>query len=274
MSIRALPGAGALEFEAVRLPPGRRVGSVDFPEEPVAWITEVPVENPGRVWLALSEMATTTGLQPVLMPTRELPPGSRLPGWSWETSYQDLFYHPVDPREVDRLDAAEILRELWGEEVDDEVVNEQRALFTGHFPGLAPRTEEALTRAETLAALDRFDPAPICLVAADRPADTLAVTGWLATDFFQGPLPFSAVLRTWEDRFGARLVQVGPSAEFRLLVQRPLRTMPEALSIAAEHWAFSTTWIGEGNGERLDLTEIRDIAPRVVDSPIWGFWWD
>jgi Domain of unknown function (DUF4253) len=70
------------------------------------------------------------------------------------------------------------------------------------------------------------------------------------------------------------LLQAGPSAEIRLLVERPPRTSAEALPVAAEHWAFCHGWIDEGHGERSDLSEISEIAPRVVNNPIWAFWWD
>ena len=41
------------------------------------------------------------------------------------------------------------------------------------------------------------------------------------------------MLRSWEDRFGARLIDVG-YADLRLLVERPPRTLQAAQHIAAE----------------------------------------
>jgi hypothetical protein len=41
-----------------------------------------------------------------------------------------------------------------------------------------------------------------------------------------------SVLRSWEDRFSARLLNVGPGAEIRLLVERPPRTRGTAEKIA------------------------------------------
>ncbi len=76
------------------------------------------------------------------------------------------------------------------------------------------------------------------------------MAGWLTFDDFReydfhGPDPvgapvwIAAVLRTWEDRFGARLLNVGPGAEIRLLVQRPPATRQAAQRVAAEHYAFA-----------------------------------
>jgi len=57
-------------------------------------------------------------------------------------------------------------------------------------------------------------------------------------DQFDDPVPIAAVLRSWEDRFGARLLEVG-FAEIRLLVQRPPRTIEATRAVAAEHFAFA-----------------------------------
>jgi Domain of unknown function (DUF4253) len=255
-----LPADGALELGSIRLPPGRQVPSMWKPEA-VAWITDELVTNPGRTWLSLSEMAPETGLQPFLMPDASYGP-------------EQWFVDPRDPGEIDGVDAAEILRDLWHEDVDDEWVQQERYPFGSTFPGLAARADAALARTELLRALDAFAAAPICLVAASRPADALVSSGWLPGVAFQDPAAFGAVLRSWEERFGAVVVQASPSAEIRLMVQRPPRTMSHALAVAAEHWAFCDTWIDEERGERTDLTNIRDIAGCVLEAPVWGFWWD
>ena len=64
-------------------------------------------------------------------------------------------------------------------------------------------------------------PARIGLAVADRPADVLTRIGWTgAANGCLTPLPITAVLRSWEDRFGARLLQIGFD-RIRLLVERP-----------------------------------------------------
>ena len=76
--------------------------------------------------------------------------------------------------------------------------------------------------------------ARIGLVAADRPADVLLVIGWAGlVNCGESLLELTAVLRSWEDRFGARLIDVG-YADLRLLVERPPRTLQAAQHIAAE----------------------------------------
>ena len=74
--------------------------------------------------------------------------------------------------------------------------------------------------------------------------------------------------QAWENRFGARLLAIGPGAEIRLLVHRPPRTIEAAEQIAAEHAAFCTECAGQG------LRTVREIAPALLDAPVWTFWWD
>jgi hypothetical protein len=112
------------------------------------------------------------------------------------------------------------------------------------------------------------------------PADALPATGWFTFDDVLGYPPFppepvypavwiAAVLRSWEDRFGARLLNIGPGAEIRLLVQRPPRSPEAARRVAAEHWAFADECDGCGPG---DITEI--TAALLNQPALWQFWWD
>jgi hypothetical protein len=118
------------------------------------------------------------------------------------------------------------------------------------------------------AVLGSLAPARIGLAAAERPADVLARIGWaFAWTWDSGPLEFAAVLRSWEDRFGARLLQVG-FAEIWLLAERPPRTLQAAQRLAAEHFAFGDECAGKG------LRDIPGIAAELLATPIWTFWWD
>ena len=75
------------------------------------------------------------------------------------------------------------------------------------------------------------------------------------------------MLRSWEDRFGARLLRVG-LAEISVLARRPPCTLASAQHLAAEHWAFCNE-VG-GNG----LRDVTRITASLMRSPIWTFWWD
>jgi hypothetical protein len=73
---------------------------------------------------------------------------------------------------------------------------------------------------------------------------------------------------SFEDRFGATLLKLGPGAVRRLLVHRPPRTLEHASRIAAEHSVFCDECAGQG------LREALAIAAALIGAPIWTFWWD
>jgi len=277
-----LPADGEPVVGSVRLPAGARVPAYGT-DEPAAWVTVRPVPDAGRVWLALSGITARTGLQPLLQVGPE----------GWEPG--DDFIEPTDITGLDDADAADLLARGWGDGTLDSDP-EEYALYGAQygfeysswdddpewvarfapygevFPGLAPATSGQVPEAEIGRAVDLMGPAHVCLVQASRPADVLPLIGWHPTDLFQTALPVAAILRSWEGRFGARLLRIGPGAELRLLVERPPRTMQEATPVAAELLALSGTWVNPENGH--SLRSISEIAPCLVDNPLSGFWWD
>jgi Domain of unknown function (DUF4253) len=261
MATDSLPEEGELRVGAVMLPAGRRVVPMDGPGDPVAWVTTQPVPDAGRVWSALWDVHEQTGLVPVLLTDSE-------------KDEDFFFYDPADLSALDHLDAAAVLAEGWerrmpsDDEEDSDYLAAIRGPFSSQFPGLAPREDTVLSMAQLHEALRSLPAAPIGLVPAARPADVLPTVGWTTTDQFQTPLPIAAVLRSWEARFGARLLTVGPGAQIRLLVERPPRTAEAAQAIAAEHFAFCDECAGQG------LRDIRKITASLVDAPTWTFWWD
>lgn len=265
-----LPEDGELRLGSVTLS-GKRVRAQgrDAPNRGgpvVAWVTDGPVREAGRIWLELSDLTAQTGLQPVLSPRGA-----------------EEFMDPCDIAEVDRLDGGAIVTHLWEEKAVDDGDEESAAWvddwvepFDRDFPGVAAPGDEPRTAAELTAALDPLPPLYVYLAAAGRPADVVAMVGWETTDAWDNWLPaLSAVLRSWEDRFGARLLQLGPGAEIRLLVSRPPRSGAQILLTAAELWAFGNrAWGGYEYTSQNEAESVSGIAHTVVRRPIWGFWWD
>jgi Domain of unknown function (DUF4253) len=173
--------------------------------------------------------------------------------------------------ELDRRNAGWLPAEDTAPDDDED---EPSGVPAHPFPGLAPPSGSRLTSAERDAALGARPAARIGLVPAARPADVLAVVGWTVfddpsyADGLRNAVWIGSVLRSWEDRFGARLLQIGPGAEIRLLVDRPPRTAEAATQIAAEHCAFCDENAG------LGLRSVPEIAAAILDAPIWTFWWD
>lgn len=222
--------------------------------DPVAWATVDPVPDSGRVWAALSELHPQTGLVPIQLDG--LPDDALRP---WDTGG---FGRPEDLREADGLDVGALLENLWRgsvwPDVDDPEAMQQWAPFSLEWPGLAAPERTPLTTAEREHALDVVLPrirvthhatpqARIGLVAVGRPADVLPVIGWGGlANRGESVLPLAAVLCSWEDRFGARLIDVG-YADLRLLVDRPPRTLEAAQRIAAEQVFLADDCINEGS---------------------------
>ena len=269
-----LPEAGTVQFGSVTLPAGGLITAEYGSGEPVAWATVDPVPEPGRVWDALSAALVQTGLVPILL--------DGLSGYTSRPWDQGEFEDPEDPRRADGLDPAAFLEACWSgrQSLDDEEMTYGLGPFGRAFPGLAPPELTRLLPARRQQALDLVlpqvrarkkphAPARIGLVAADRPADVPAAIGWLGLTNLpldNKLLNLCAVLRSWEDRFGAVLIDVGFAA-LRLLVERPPRTLEAAERIAAEHFALAD--------ECTDVSRtVPGIAASLVKAPIWTFWWD
>jgi Domain of unknown function (DUF4253) len=111
------------------------------------------------------------------------------------------------------------------------------------------------------AAVTAEGPAFLGLVAARRPADIPASVGWsvFGSDAPWSPqarcLEISAVLRSWEDRFGTCPLRIGFDSILRVLVERPPRTLEAALRVAAEHFAFADQC---GNRSATTVRELAD----------------
>jgi hypothetical protein len=263
----SLPDEGELRIGSIVLPAGKQVHAGFDPAVPVvAWVTGQAVPDAGRVWAALSAAHPDTGLVPFLL-------GS-LPGYParpWDTGE---FCTPVDPAPLDRMDAAQVLGDMWDDEMpsdeeedeDDEEWAAMRAPFSRQFPGLAPPEDTPLSPQQLDQVLSSLPAARIGLVPAARPADVLPLIGWTPSDQSDA-LPVAAVVRSWEDRFGARLLEVG-FAQISLLIDRPPRSTGQAQRIAAEHFAFCDECAGQG------LSDISRITASLMATPIWTFWWD
>lgn len=104
----------------------------------------------------------------------------------------------------------------------------------------------------------------LALVPATRPADIPAVMGWQA----EAPLPLlCALLRSWEDRFGAQVVAFD-GATMHVSVARPPRDADHATHLALEHVLTGADNINDGT------VPYSDYAASLVNSPLWSFWWD
>ncbi|MFD8393792.1 DUF4253 domain-containing protein [Streptomyces sp. NPDC059680] len=280
----------------LQLPPGRLIDETDDGpwHEPLLWQAEKPAA-PGT-WKALGAPGARVGLLPVLMdvggrqggPTEwDLMP--RLASYPGDHDAEDVLVDYWEYWTEDEEEEVEEVEQEEGEGEEKEGAAEEEgegedelaellAPFGSAWPGLAPAstpTADPDTRAAqvadslTEAASGWFKEARLALVPARRSADIPAAIGWT------GPLNHDndvarlcAVLRTWEDRFGIRVVGLG----FDILVvsvAAPPSTLADAEVLAAEHFAFCPD-----NLTQSGPTSLRDYAKHLVGNPTWSFWWD
>jgi hypothetical protein len=161
----------------------------------------------------------------------------------------------VDPEpvsDVDEHDAAGFFAKRWAAMVrppNDEWLQELQeesgvdflASLGRDWPGPAvpgEPTDDPAAVADRHAEQVAHGGTRLGLVAVDRGADALAVMGWRGpVNVFDQVSPLAAVVRSWEDRFGVRLVGIGFEALY-LSVAAPPVTFEHALHVAAEHWMF------------------------------------
>ena len=233
------------------LPPLRTHGALE--------VTHTPLDDLGLYRTLLID-APRTGRCPVLLAGHAL--ASLQPGWDPAPALADL-----EHRDVGAVLAARY---------PDGCTEHPGCLapFGATFPGLAPPTpglalltHDEIAEAAVEEAVVAGDPL-LGLVPVSRPADVPAAVGWLGMiNSWDDVVAVSAVLRSWEDRFGAVLVRMG-RATLELSVAAPPWERSECLAIAAEHYAFcDDTYTGNPG-------TLRDYANLLRGATRWSFWWD
>ena len=226
------------------------------------WVSNEPAGDAAVHWMRLFERREETGLYPLLLNTLHGEPGR-----PWHEG--ELWPTPVGT--IDVLTANGVLRRFWDEvtEPDNDGTDD---LLSGPWPGLAAAGEGgedpdivARRLAESLSIGRDW---LLGLVPAARGADTLTIVGWGGPgNHTNHTQEISAVVRSWEERFGARVVAVGFD-ELSLSVAAPPVTPDHALRVAAEHLAFCPDNIWQGVGS------LEEYAKGLVGADHWSFWWD
>jgi hypothetical protein len=225
------------------------------------WVSDEPLAEPHRYLDCVAEF-DRTGLWPVLIPHDQ-----RFAAMNEDWIDDRGRLAPVEHR-VGTVDPAAALARWWDSSCCGGACLRP---FGATFPGLARRPSrradplaEAGNTGSVLAAHGRYR---LGLVQTERPADIPAILGWTgmikSTDQVA---ELSAVMRSWEERFGATLIALGfDTLEFA--VSAPPRSQGRALTVAAEHRAFSLpTFTGQpGN--------LREFAAGLVHTRRWRFSW-
>jgi len=248
----------------VALPPGRLV--VPHKEtaaaRPAYWLSDEP--GGGDLWARLRRAHARSGLWPVLVSPDDGNP--KVPWVAGEVG-------PEPVASIDGLHAAEVLAGFWNEWVEDGSDLRELEPFGHGWPGLAQATDggqEPDEFADQFVRDHEDGTSRIMLAPAARGADVITSVSWRGAFNFSNDMPpLSSVLRSWEGRFGARLVELGLDT-LALTVAAPPVTTEHAEHVAAEHFAFCPDNVVQGQAPT-----IREYAARMVQGKtIWSFWWD
>jgi hypothetical protein len=156
------------------------------------WVSDDYLKRPAALASDLALRFPQTGLWPL--------------GWSWDFETPHAYAEAeVDLDAVAALDVAEVLASAWNDYGFDPT----------QFHGLADKSSQ-LSDIDAFSILDGAEPwtqragRRLLLVACTRPADVLATLGLRGERLAPGPQ--CAVLRSWEERFGAFLIDLSPSS--------------------------------------------------------------
>lgn len=254
------------------LPVGLPVGRLVWPDpaenrgaiatRPAYWLSGGPA--PAGVWSQLHAQHARSGLWPLLLEGLDADPSR-----PWAVG--EVMPEPVGA--VDGHDPEAVLATSWADCIP-ELGNGDGYLAPFHraWPGLATPgelLEDPEVMADRYAAMREDGKARLGLVAAGRGADTLVASGWTGpANYFQPTAPVAAVVRSWEDRFGVRVVRVG-FATLELSVAAPPVTAEHALHVAAEHFAFCPDNLWQSWHDSHGA-----YAEQIRGKHSWGFWWD
>lgn len=231
LEIRARWPGDLTALDQLRLPAGRMiVAAENLDAGPVAWMSDGTGDQ-AVLWARLAAQFAQTGLWPIAAET--LAGDATRP---WESG------ELAGPGKV-RGDAEEVLGPR-GVEVPREHGRVSRVEL--RTPAWAPQ---------------------ILLVPATRPADVPAHLGW------SGPVnhgltggEVSAVLRSWESRYGAVLTVLGFDTLVLTVAEPPTEPM-DVRQVMLEMHAFCPDLVNQGIG---DLGGLDPMAR----SREWSFWWD
>jgi hypothetical protein len=83
------------------------------------------------------------------------------------------------------------------------------------------------------------------------------------------PQEHVCLLKHWHEQHGADLMGMIDTT-IEMWVERPPRDHENALQLAWQHFVYRNETIGHD----LVTNTLEDLAARLLDAPLWQFWWD
>lgn len=218
-----LPAADAAALEGISLPPGRIVVAQEGAGVAVAWISAdlLPAAQLEGLIRALAAVFPQTGLWPL-----------HADGYPEGRLDQPWVFGEMDGPEGQIPGALEVLAR---DDDEDRTVPPVTELVS---PQPGPDLD---ARALGIGVDGR-----LLLVPVGRPADVPAALGWWGgTNYCLSGADLSAVLRSWEDRFGAVLISIGFDTMAVQVSRRPM-SAEQLDGLLREHYAFCPDNIDQG----------------------------
>lgn len=208
---------------------------------PIMWMSDDSGAAAQKNWERLYDEHPRTGLYPLLVDDC--------------MDVELMLGPPVPVESIDETPGELLIREYF-------------EYFGDEWPGFVPARRLGVPPGYAGARLAVEGPPDyrLALVPCERGADAPALVGWTGAQSYTLAIEkISAVLRSWEDRFGARVVKLGCSS-LELSVAAPPRSLSEARRITLEHSGFCPSiW---RDGATLD-----GYAAGLIRRPSWYFWW-
>ncbi|GAA4609995.1 hypothetical protein GCM10023195_40700 [Actinoallomurus liliacearum] len=235
------------------------------------WCSDEPLKDAADRWRQLEAQRTETGLFPVLL-----------------AFYEDVWHPGEGPLDDSAFDVTDYFREEWERylrqkaewdaappvEVPEDVVpwpDDPGPPFDV-WPGLAVGSTPTCDVGEHAAAMvaelaQDGQPLHLALVPVERSADALLAISFHKSSNHVDLWELWAVIRSWEGRFGTRLIAVD-GGTVHVSVAAPPRP-EEANRLALEHYLLCPD-----NIEQDFFVVFATYAERLVSAPRWTFWWD
>ena len=244
-----LPAGGAKTPDPTYLSRGRTA--------PAVWVTDGAADV--SLWRDLVEVFPETGLWPVFASSLGLGTDGSRP---WDAGEFD----PDDVTRIDAVDVPSAFETFWTEGVASPEFPELTEPYATDPPPMAVRDDTCTARLADLAS--EGAPERLALIPAARPADAITALGWTGpANYTYEMAPMSAILRSWEDRFGAYVIGIG----FDVLTvgfERMPTDESNRLSLAAEMTAFCPDLVFQGT------ESVRALADELGRTSTVQFWWD
>ena len=150
-------------------------------------------------------------------------------------------------------------------EYDDEYSFNESEVF-GDWPS-QPQVQTSLTAHTDILTGKPKDKVFIGLSAVDRPWQLPAAVRYGGWNDCPHPAEHCAVLRYWEEKYGAEVVVLSDSV-IECIVSKPPLTREEAVELAWQQYWYCPDIVEQGT------ENVAALAASLLKSNYWYFWWD